>query len=769
VTRSPAEAVGKRVSAHLYPGAVVWDVLGEGRFGAVYRVWQHPREGDDGRWLAVKAPYSEEALALAQDMSALAAVRHASLARVVGYGVDDVPHVMTELVEGETLAERLARGEREDLDFVFAVLRAVGAGLAELHARGLCHRDVTPRHVILPADRAPVLVDPGLALPEGDAALARFLDPARTLLASPEALSGLSLTPASDQYSLGMMLLRILGNPSPDDDGTSWDSRATLDFLSRTRPDCPLGVYSAIARMLKHEPEDRWPTVVDAMNALEGVLVGRSVPRAPSGSSTSVAAASVPAVPSPAAVPVTPPVPDVPRAAAAREDAAWKRWAVPLVALLVLVPAGIFFWPSGDEGAQDPESRQDAPVAEVAEGPASSAAGQPAGATPDEGSAEARGAAADRTATREAEAPPPGAADSAAVEPPPARPTAGQPGATGPDSARAAAAARQAAAPPAPEPEPAPPAAREEAATPEDPTVVVAVDAPGGPLVEGDRQSLQARARTAAGGPATGLLVWRSRDPSVATVGPGGTVTAVAPGAAWVVASVGEAQDSVQVEVRARPATIQVRAPASPLAPGDSFTPEAVVRDRRGDILSDTPVWSSSDPDVVGVVGGAVRARRDGTATLVATLGDVSGSATVTVASPPPVLPDRGEILAALAPVLQVLGRGDPDEVAALPLVAANPRDLARVRSWTDQVEVAVALVQEELTSVPMADLSRASVELGLTFEWNYFAGSRVTGTARLQAIFVLRGDTWIVDALQVLRTTEERSTAVAITTSAPG
>jgi hypothetical protein len=180
-------------------------------------------------------------------------------------------------------------------------------------------------------------------------------------------------------------------------------------------------------------------------------------------------------------------------------------------------------------------------------------------------------------------------------------------------------------------------------------------------------------------------------------------------------------------------------------------------------------VWSSSDPDVVGVVGGAVRARRDGTATLVATLGDVSGSATVTVASPPPVLPDRGEILAALAPVLQVLGRGDPDEVAALPLVAANPRDLARVRSWTDQVEVAVALVQEELTSVPMADLSRASVELGLTFEWNYFAGSRVTGTARLQAIFVLRGDTWIVDALQVLRTTEERSTAVAITTSAPG
>lgn len=156
------------------------------------------------------------------EMKLLAGLNHPGLVTVYDAGVDQTsvgerPYVVMEYVDGPTLASRLAAGP-----LPAASVAAIGSILADaldyVHARGVVHRDLKPANVLLGRSAAPGLPD---ATPTtvklADFGIARAVDDARVTKTgmtvgtasylSPEQVRGERITPASDIYSLALVLL----------------------------------------------------------------------------------------------------------------------------------------------------------------------------------------------------------------------------------------------------------------------------------------------------------------------------------------------------------------------------------------------------------------------------------------------------------------------------------------------------------------------------------------------------------------------------------
>ena len=142
----------------------------------------------------------------------LAQLRHPNLVTLLDAGTtEDRPFLVMELVDGQTLAERCsghALPERQ----VTRIGGAIASALEHVHASGVVHRDVKPGNVLLASDGRVLLSDFGIAkLLDGSSALTQT---ALTLgsppYLSPEQVRGQQVTPASDVYSLGLVLVEAL-------------------------------------------------------------------------------------------------------------------------------------------------------------------------------------------------------------------------------------------------------------------------------------------------------------------------------------------------------------------------------------------------------------------------------------------------------------------------------------------------------------------------------------------------------------------------------
>ena len=139
--------------------------LGEGGMGEVYRA----TDTKLGREVAIKvlpASISRDAQSLARferEAKALAALNHPHIAGIYGFDADQGTHFLVlELVEGETLSERLRRGPLP-LKEALLVAQEIAEAIQEAHQKGIIHRDLKPGNVkITPHGRVKVL-DFGLA------------------------------------------------------------------------------------------------------------------------------------------------------------------------------------------------------------------------------------------------------------------------------------------------------------------------------------------------------------------------------------------------------------------------------------------------------------------------------------------------------------------------------------------------------------------------------------------------------------------------------
>jgi eukaryotic-like serine/threonine-protein kinase len=259
------------------------EVLGVGGMSVVWKAT------DDvlGRAVAVKILAGDFAFdpdaraAVLAEAQAVARLSHPDICNVFDYGESlqadgqMVPYVVMELLTGPTLAERLDEGPLAPQE-ALKVAAEVAAGLAAAHALGVVHRDVKPGNVILTSSGAKVF-DFGIAATAGtpDAAGADGHILATLSYVAPERFRGGTVLPASDMFSWGVLLFRLLTGHLP------WPSWAT--FADRVSAAAPLPVLPGIPgkigdlylSCLAPDPDDR-PTAAAAAAVLRVALAVRT-------------------------------------------------------------------------------------------------------------------------------------------------------------------------------------------------------------------------------------------------------------------------------------------------------------------------------------------------------------------------------------------------------------------------------------------------------------------------------------------------------------
>jgi eukaryotic-like serine/threonine-protein kinase len=214
-----------------------------------------------------------------REARAAASVNHPNICQIYEVGEDAGRlFIAMELLEGEVLSDRLARGPLTSSESVPIALGMLAA-LSALHARGIIHRDLKPSNVFLTAHGVKLL-DFGLARPElnqatDEAALTHtgmLMGTPRYM--APEQVSGDALSPRSDLFSAGAILFEMLtGRPA-------FGGRTIAEVLHATCYEHPpalrgspavAGIDRVIRKAMAKSPADR-PSSAEAMaDELRGV------------------------------------------------------------------------------------------------------------------------------------------------------------------------------------------------------------------------------------------------------------------------------------------------------------------------------------------------------------------------------------------------------------------------------------------------------------------------------------------------------------------
>jgi WD40 repeat protein len=244
-------------------------ILGRGGFGAVYEA----RDTDLGRRVAVKllrTPASERPSSLElmfrAEANAAARLNHPNIVTIHDHGLHDgEPYLVLELLEGETLARRLARGPLPPHDAV-AILAQVCRGLVHAHAAGVIHRDLKPSNVFVRDDGQVKILDFGLA--RVGQALAR--SGGTPAYMAPEQWRDEAQDERVDVFACGVMLYETLCGRLPfavSDSGRD-DLDASLGGLGARMTGVPPRLVAVCERALARDPRRRIPSAQALLDAL---------------------------------------------------------------------------------------------------------------------------------------------------------------------------------------------------------------------------------------------------------------------------------------------------------------------------------------------------------------------------------------------------------------------------------------------------------------------------------------------------------------------
>ena len=216
LNREAPERAGRRIGAYQ-----LIQQIGQGGMGEVYRAMR--ADGQYTKEVAVKLIRGGFDSASIQERfrnerQILASLDHPNIARLLDGGTteDGVPYLVMELIEGIPID---AYCDDHDLDVTerLRLFTQVCAAVQFAHQRLVIHRDIKPGNILVTADGVPKLLDFGIAkiLDPTSGAEATMARPMTPEYASPEQIRGEPITTASDVYSLGVVLYRLLTGRSP--------------------------------------------------------------------------------------------------------------------------------------------------------------------------------------------------------------------------------------------------------------------------------------------------------------------------------------------------------------------------------------------------------------------------------------------------------------------------------------------------------------------------------------------------------------------------
>ena len=279
------------VAAALADRYVVEAELGRGAMAVVYRA----REVRLRRSVALKVLPPELAFRAGvrerflREAQTAAQLSHPNIVPVYAAGDDGgVAWLAMALVDGETLADRLARAPRASADEARRILVETADALAYAHARGVVHRDVKPENVLLDRETGRVLVaDFGIARAAEDDTR---LTGTGVMLGTPaymspeQAMGETEVDGRTDQYALGVVGYQLLTGTLPfqatNATGMLMKHVGEVPRPVRERaPEVPPPLAYAVERALAKKPADRWPDAAAFRDALQRAAAPAS-PRA---------------------------------------------------------------------------------------------------------------------------------------------------------------------------------------------------------------------------------------------------------------------------------------------------------------------------------------------------------------------------------------------------------------------------------------------------------------------------------------------------------
>jgi serine/threonine protein kinase len=270
----------------------ILSALGAGGMGEVYRA----RDMKLGREVAIKvlpdhlAGDADRIARFEREAKALAALNHPHIATLYGLEESDGRHLLVmELVEGETLADRIARGPLL-LEEALRTAIQIADALEAAHEKAIVHRDLKPANIKLTPDGTIKVLDFGLArVLEVDPVAANLThSPTLSMMAtqagvilgtsaymSPEQAKGLAADHRSDVFSFGVVLYEMLTARQPFQGETAPDILAsvlvrdpdTSVLPARVNPRLP----ELVRRCLEKNPKRRWQAIGDVRTELETI------------------------------------------------------------------------------------------------------------------------------------------------------------------------------------------------------------------------------------------------------------------------------------------------------------------------------------------------------------------------------------------------------------------------------------------------------------------------------------------------------------------
>jgi len=265
--------------------------IGAGGMGEVYRA----RDARLGRDVAIKVLPSSlssdpgRLQRFAQEARAAAALNHPNILAIYDIGEwQGAPYIVSELLAGETLRDRLKNGPipaRKTVDYALQVTR----GLAAAHARGIIHRDLKPENIFLTEDERVKILDFGLAkltqAEQGDsgsdAATAQIATDAGIVMGtagymSPEQVRGKVTDQRSDLFSFGSILYEMIsGRRAFQGDSPADTMSAILKEEPPELAEAARNVAAALERIVRHclekNPAQRFQSASDIGFSLEAL------------------------------------------------------------------------------------------------------------------------------------------------------------------------------------------------------------------------------------------------------------------------------------------------------------------------------------------------------------------------------------------------------------------------------------------------------------------------------------------------------------------
>ena len=269
------------------------ELIGKGGMGEVYRA----RDGKLGRDVAIKVlpeEFSRDPERLARfrrEAKVLASLNHPNIAAIYGLEQsEDTHYLVLELVPGETLAERIARGPIP-VDEALAIAAKITEGLEEAHEQGIVHRDLKPANIKQTPDDKIKILDFGLAkafvddAPVADDSMSPTITRDATRAGvimgtaaymSPEQARGKTVDKRADIWAFGVVLYEMLTGKQVF---AGEDISLTLSQVLQSDPDwsalperIPPAVDSYLRRCLEKDPKQRIRDIGDVGLALDGAF-----------------------------------------------------------------------------------------------------------------------------------------------------------------------------------------------------------------------------------------------------------------------------------------------------------------------------------------------------------------------------------------------------------------------------------------------------------------------------------------------------------------